>query len=266
MRNFIDDFKDNIRRMNKGVVYFYLLILILVIFVVLRKIAWKPQVFLMIIGLYTGIVFHEVAHGFAAFKMGDPTAKIAGRLTLNPLKHIDIIGFLLPVFLILTGAPFVLGWAKPVPISYNMLRRKKWGLFFVSIAGVVVNFINVAIASTILRIFFREEVYNNFRIVFGNARLTSFDIKNILSVILLYIVTVNLVLGIFNLLPIPPLDGSKILESFGNEKVKNFIESMERFGMIIIMVLLWTGVLDIVLNPLLGNALELIINKYIMGL
>ncbi len=151
-----------------------------------------------IVVLIMSIIVHEVAHGFAAESQGDPTARYAGRLTLNPIPHIDLVGsILLPVALILLGSPFVVGWAKPVPYMEQNLRNKRWGTLIVASAGILVN---LALA-----------------LVFGiSIRFAGYlgSFSSVYISIAAMITVVNLVLGLFNLIPIPPLDGSKILFSF----------------------------------------------------
>lgn len=140
------------------------------------------------------IIFHEVAHGYVANALGDPTAKLQGRLTLNPIPHVDPIGsVLVPGILALSGTPFLIGWAKPVPYNPYNLRYGKWGEALVAFAGPAVN-----IAIAIL-----------FAILF---RLGFLSTPELLQVGVLVIVA-NLVLAIINLLPIPPLDGSKIVKA-----------------------------------------------------
>lgn len=145
--------------------------------------------------LIMSAVVHEVAHGFAAESQGDPTARFAGRLTMNPLKHIDMMGsIILPLILILTHAGFLIGWAKPVPYNENNLRNKKWGTIAVASAGILANIGLAVIFGVAMR----------FAGVLGSAAPA-------FSAIAGTIVLVNLLLALFNLIPIPPLDGSKIL-------------------------------------------------------
>src|SRR3990167_1242335 len=153
---------------------------------------------LSIVILLFSVIVHEVMHGVVAKKFGDHTAERAGRLTLNPLPHIDPVGtILLPGLLILTGSPILFGWAKPVPVNplnFSNLRR---GEFLVSAAGILANF-GLAVAAAL--------IYH-----FLNALPQTFPA--LLGALLKFTVTINLVLGIFNLFPIPPLDGSKVLLS-----------------------------------------------------
>ena len=143
------------------------------------------------------IVLHELAHGYAAYRLGDNTAKICGRLTLNPLKHVDLFGtILLPALLYFSQAGFMFGWAKPVPVNFNNLRRSKRDLIIVASAGIVTN-LALAVVSAVLLKFI--------------SILPQSTAQGVIGLFLLNMVVFNVVLAIFNALPIPPLDGSKIL-------------------------------------------------------
>lgn len=142
------------------------------------------------------IIFHEVAHGFVANWLGDPTARYAGRLTLNPLPHIDPVGsILIPGILALTGSSFLIGWAKPVPYNPYNLRNQRWGEAMVGVAGPLTNILIALIFGLILR--------------FSG----SLGLSGAFLGICVTVVYANLVLAIYNLIPIPPLDGSKVLRS-----------------------------------------------------
>jgi len=150
-----------------------------------------------IIVLIFSVVIHEVSHGFVANYLGDPTAKNAGRLTLNPIPHLDPIGsIVLPLMLVILNSGFIIGWAKPVPVNPMNLRNYKYGDLFVSIAGPLSNFAIALIFGLALR-FIPIGTFNE-----------------ILPLLFVNIVIINLFLGVLNLLPIPPLDGSHILSTF----------------------------------------------------
>ncbi len=172
--------------------------------------------------LLYSIIFHEIAHGWVARLFGDDTAWRYGRLTLNPISHIDPIGTLM---LFLVG----FGWAKPVPVDYYILKNKRFGLFSVALAGC---FTNILIAIIAL-----------FALQFESVRMN----PN-LSLLLPVVVRINIVLGSFNLIPIPPLDGSKILMSFLPEEAQNNLAKLEPYGFYILCFLLFTGML----NPVIG--------------
>lgn len=177
------------------------------------------------------VVIHEVAHGYTAYLLGDNTARLSGRLTLNPLKHLDLFGsIILPLLLVFMNAGFVIGWAKPVPYNPNNLRDVKKGSFLVAIAGILANLVIVIIFGLLIR----------FAPMFiGPSMALSF--YKITSII----VVLNLVLVIFNLIPIPPLDGSKILFSYLPLKYKyieNFLEQWGMFLLLFFILFLWAKV------------------------
>jgi Zn-dependent protease len=177
---------------------------------------------LVAIPLLFSVIIHEVAHGWVAYRMGDPTAKWSGRLTLNPLKHLDPVGTLM---LFLAG----FGWAKPVPVNFNNLSDKRKGLIFVSSAGIVANILFAFIALLFFRLF-----------------STSFS--GITHILVYYVVQINITLAALNLIPIPPLDGSKILMGIAWERTPYFLARLEPYGFFIIIGFLYLGILD----PLIG--------------
>ncbi|MEJ0021369.1 MAG: site-2 protease family protein [Candidatus Doudnabacteria bacterium] len=197
------------------------------------------SIIIFILILLFSVIFHEVAHGLVAEKLGDPTAREAGRLTLNPIPHIDPFGsILLPLFLFwATHGMFVFGAAKPVPVDYRNFKNLKRDMFLVAIAGVATNFLLAILAAAVFRL-----------------------VPNISAMgqdLLIETVSLNLVLCFFNLIPVPPLDGSKVLASilgYFNEAWMYAILSLERFGIwlfAVLAILLYTGVLQsIVLPPL----------------
>jgi len=191
------------------------------------------QIIVYLTILLFSVVFHEVAHGLMAYYLGDSTAKDEGRLTLNPIPHIDLFGsILLPGFLLLVNSPILFGAAKPVPVNFHNLRNMKWGIILVSFAGPLTNFVLAAVAAG---------VYH----MMPNLSATGeeFMIRTIL---------LNLTLALFNLIPIPPLDGSKILASlfgFFEESWMNAILALEQYGFILIILFLYTGLLDTILMP-----------------
>ncbi len=154
------------------------------------------EVFLSLIVLVLSVIAHEVAHGYAANSLGDPTARLAGRLTLNPLPHIDLMGSLiLPALLVFTGSPILFGWAKPVPYNPYNLRAKRWGETLVAVAGSATNILLAIIFGLIVR----------FSPIIGlDATAVSLAAT---------IAFINLFLGLFNLIPFPPLDGFTVLRS-----------------------------------------------------
>jgi len=178
---------------------------------------------LSIVILLFSVIIHEVMHGVVARKFGDHTAEAAGRLTLNPLPHIDLFGtILLPALLIFTGSPILFGWAKPVPVNplnFSNLRR---GELLVSAAGILSNF-GLAVAAAVI-----------YHIL--NALPQTFPA--LLGALLRFTITINLVLGIFNLFPIPPLDGSKVLLSQLPYNLAKQYQKLEPYGILILLLLL----------------------------
>lgn len=188
------------------------------------------EIIIRSIAVLVAIIPHEMAHGFAAYLCGDETAKNDGRLSLNPLHHLDPIG---TICLIL----FKFGWAKPVMINPNNFRNRKKGTFFVAIAGVLTNFI-LAIISVII--------------------LKHIHLNEFMQELLLNIFWFNIILGVFNLIPIPPLDGSKILFSFLPLKYEYYLIKYERYGYIILLLLIMSSTLDKILVPMVNFMINLI--------
>lgn len=171
--------------------------------------------------LLVSVILHEIAHGYAALSQGDKTALYAGRLTFNPLKHLDLWGsFLIPLFLVLSGAGFVIGWAKPVPYNPDNLRNKVWGKIWVAIAGVLTNLV--------------------IAICFGLAAQFLPLTENALAIVHMIVIT-NVVLAIFNLIPIPPLDGSKIILAFIPARYDRMIQKIERYSFLVLIVFILYG-------------------------
>jgi Zn-dependent protease len=182
-----------------------------------------PLAFILIaIPLLYSVIFHELAHGWVAYLMGDSTAKSLGRLSLNPLKHLDPIGTIM-LFV------FGFGWAKPVPVDFSRLRDRHKGMVWVSAAGIITNML-LAFCALLLN------------------RLLSLSPTSMPALLLYYLAQINIILAAFNLIPLPPLDGSKILMGFASPSVQEFSFRIERYGFFIIIALLYLGVLNPVIN------------------
>ncbi len=178
-----------------------------------------PTAFLILsVPLLYSIIIHELAHGWVAFRMGDMTAKWMGRLTLNPLRHLDPIGTLM-LFI------FGFGWAKPVPVNIGNMRNQRLGLVLTSAAGITANFI-VAFLSILL------------------LRLLQPDPSGTVATVLQVMAYINIILAAFNLIPIPPLDGSKIVMGFLPPRIQELMARLEPFGFFIIIGLLYLGWLN----------------------
>lgn len=178
----------------------------------------NPLTFLMLaIPLLYSIIFHEIAHGLVASWFGDNTAKRSGRLTLNPVAHIDPIGTLM---LLLVG----FGWAKPVPVNFANLRPSRLGVICVALAGCTINIV-IAMAAILL------------------IQFDVFNTSSVFSTILPIVAKINIMLAAFNLIPIPPLDGSRVLMEFLPRQMQATLARVEPYGFFIILILLYTGVL-----------------------
>lgn len=184
---------------------------------------YRPYIFVHIILLIFSLLMHELGHGYMAKLCGDNTASYYGRLSLNPLKHLDPLGTILPILSIIGGFPIIMGWAKPVPINYNYLKNGRTGEFLVAAAGIMVNFFLAVLGS----------------LIFKFCHFESYTAFNILK----YFIYINITLGVFNLIPIPPLDGSRIIASMGDETLRYKIFDYDRYGLLLIMFLAWSGIL-----------------------
>ena len=194
---------------------------------------------------FLGITCHEVAHGYVSYLMGDPTAKLAGRLTLNPLKHLDPMGTLV---LVLTQ---MIGWAKPVPINPAYYKDYRRGILYVSLAGPVANFCVMLFFAVLLKILV---------IVAQNpgAEALEYILRPMINIAVAGIF-INAILGTFNLLPIPPLDGSKILATLLPGHLAARFMQLERYGFIILLLLAFTGGLGMILSPVSAFVQNMII-------
>jgi Zn-dependent protease len=199
------------------------------------------EVIIGVVVLIFSIVIHEVAHGAMAYYLGDPTAKYAGRLTLNPIPHLHLIGsILVPVSLFIIGSPFLFGWAKPVPFNPDNLRDRRYGSAKVALAGPVSNLLIALVFGLLIRFFP--------------------DLTGFLATFLIVIVFINILLAVINLLPIPPLDGSHILFTFLPYSMQRFRVMLSQYGFIILMIFVVVGGFRF-LRPLI-EAIFLLITGY----
>lgn len=200
------------------------------------------QMLLSLPGILVAMSFHEMAHGLAAESMGDQTARNAGRVSLNPFAHLSLLG-------ILSMMLFGFGWAKPVPVNSYNFRNKRKGIIIVSLAGCLTNLLLAFISLLVLRL-----VMN-----FANQYLYT---------ILYYMYLYNLVFAVFNLIPIPPLDGSQILYEFLPYNAQRTFNQISRYSYIILLICIFTGIFGMIINPIInviGAFYNSIIN-FIFGL
>lgn len=177
-----------------------------------------------VIILIVSIIFHELAHGATADYLGDPTPGMSGRLTLNPISHMELVGsFLLPLLCIISGSGFIIGWAKPVPFNPTYFKDKRWGPALVAVAGPAMNMIIAGIAAIA------------FRIIFMNFGMSMVSLMTILSAV----VVINSSLAVFNMVPVPPLDGHHILGALF-PKYKNWaVRVMNSYGLVLLIIVIF---------------------------
>jgi Zn-dependent protease len=192
----------------------------------------------VIVLVFFSVVCHEIAHGFVALRLGDPTAYRMGRLTFNPISHIDLMGtILLPAILLITRSPVLLAWAKPVPVDPRYFRNPRKGMMLVALAGPLTN-LAIALLMTLL------------------LHLAGGVMPDVLVHTLAMAALMNVVLAFFNLIPVPPLDGSRIVAFFLRGRALLGYLRLEGYGMFIVFGLLWLGVINSVLSPLLNFAVR----------
>ncbi|MBA4392116.1 MAG: site-2 protease family protein [Desulfobacca sp.] len=214
------------------------------------------QISIMALPLLLGVILHEVAHGWVANKLGDPTARLSGRLTLNPLAHIDPFGsILIPAILIFSNAPFLFGYAKPVPVNFNNLGNPKKDMVWVALAGAVTNLLLALVFSLIHRLLMAATPL--WELPFVGLVLQP------LILMLRYGVVINVALAVFNLIPIPPLDGGRVMVGLLPYKAAYTYSKLEPYGFIIVIGLLVTHILDWVISPFVYFFIELFLGASI---
>lgn len=212
------------------------------------------QFILYMVALVFSLSVHESAHAWMSNRFGDDLARLQGRITLNPASHVDPIGTLLfPAISFFTGAPLI-GWAKPTPVNPLKWRNKNVANFWVSVAGVICNFIIAIAAGIAIRILYSTGVINNrFQLVGTDSTIAHGAIE-----LIFVFFTLNVALGVFNLLPIPPLDGSKVLASILPSSFESALEALERFGFLLLFIAIFTGVLSTIFNIVMPIAFALV--------
>ena len=212
------------------------------------------------------VVLHEVSHGWVANLRGDPTARRMGRLTLNPLVHIDLVGtIIIPIFLIISNAGFVFGWAKPVPVNFYNLRKPKQDMILVAAAGPLTNLLLATVCGLLFRLIIGLNPYVLNSICFSSAGAASSSSINFLLVPLLLMlfegVRWNVLLAIFNMIPVPPLDGGRVMVGLLPDRQSATWGSLEPFGIFIVIgifVINPLGIMSQIFFPLMNGVMSLI--------
>jgi Zn-dependent protease len=199
------------------------------------------------------IILHEVAHGFVAYKLGDPTAKMLGRLTLNPIAHIDMFGtIIMPLLLfVFTSGQFVFGYAKPVPINPYNFKNPKRDMAISAAGGPATNILLAILSVLVLK----------YAVIPASAFVSADVVAKVIKPLIMMLtasVTINVILASFNLIPIPPLDGGRVLMGLLPHKQANALGKLEPFGMIIVLILVATGMAGYIIMPLIRLFLGLI--------
>ena len=209
------------------------------------------------VALIFSLSVHESAHAWTSNYFGDDLARLQGRISLNPVAHVDPIGTLLfPAIAFFTHAP-VIGWAKPTPVNPLRWRNKRVANFWVSIAGVICNFIIAIVAGILIRL-----LYTLGFIEIGPSGLVPAGTSSMIALggveLLWGFFTLNVALGVFNLIPIPPLDGSKVLQSILPPSFESGFEALERFGFMLLILAMFTGVFRIIFSVVMPLAVQII--------
>lgn len=205
-----------------------------------------PHLVIYMVVLLLAISAHEAAHAWMSYKFGDDTARLLGRITLNPVAHTDPIGTLLiPIvnfILVATGGgrPFLIGWGKPTPVNPLRWRQKDLANVMVSIAGILANLLIATIAFIVIKVL----------LVMGYFHTDS-GLQEPVTVLLDRMLSMNISLAVFNLLPFPPLDGSKVLETFLPDSMQGVLAVLEQYGFLILMVLMYMGVFSAIIRPIM---------------
>jgi Zn-dependent protease len=210
-----------------------------------------PELVIYMVVLLLAISAHEAAHAWMSYKFGDDTARLLGRVTLNPVAHTDIVGTLLiPIIGFIVAASggrfFLLGWGKPTPVNPLRWRNKDLANVMVSLAGIMANLLIAIVAFTILKLRLKWMVY------------MSDGLLEPVFMFLELLLTMNISLAVFNLLPFPPLDGSKVLETFLPESMQPLLAVLEQYGYLILMVLMYMGVFGMIISPVLNAVYSLL--------
>jgi len=213
------------------------------------------QIAVWAVPVLLAVILHEISHGVVANWLGDPTAKERGRLTLNPLPHIDPFGtIVMPLLLIVAHAPFLFGYARPVPVDFRRLRHPKRDMIFVAAAGPVTNLILATLSALLFR-----SIMNIHLPAHGASTDTLVAVLSPLAMMAQRSVVVNVVLAVFNLMPILPLDGGRVLTGLLPLRQAIAFSKLERYGMLIVLMLMATNVLGQVVGPVVNVFLRILL-------
>lgn len=204
------------------------------------------KIAIWIIPIIFAVTLHEVAHGWVASKFGDQTARLAGRLTINPVKHIDLVGtIILPLFMIVVGN-FIFGWAKPVPVDARNMRNPRRDMVFVALAGPVANFLMAMFWAFIAKLGMNSGPwFHNALVLMGMAGIQ-----------------INIVLGVLNCLPIPPLDGGRVLSGLLPPRAAWHLYRIEPYGVLILLLLMFSGILSFLISPVIYFLLNVLASLF----
>jgi Zn-dependent protease len=210
------------------------------------------QILIAALPILVAITFHEVSHGFVAYRLGDPTAKMLGRLTLNPIAHIDIFGtILLPLIVVIsTNGQFVFGYAKPVPINPMNFKNPRQGMAISAAAGPVTNIILAFVSMVLLKLIIMP-------LAAVSPESVADTVLRPLAMIFTSSVVINVVLASFNMIPIPPLDGGRVLAGLLPTTHANTFDRIEPYGFIIVIVLIYTGIAGKIIMPFIKFFLKI---------
>ena len=211
----------------------------------MHALSLAERIFSAAVPVVFAITVHEVAHGWVAARLGDPTAKLAGRLTLNPVKHIDPLGTVVVPLVMLVLTSFIFGWAKPVPVNWRNLRRPRRDMALVAAAGPGANLLMLILWTLALAL------------LFGAGGDLSYSSILLIEMAKMGII-INTVLIVLNLLPLPPLDGSRIVTAFLSPVAARRYNALESWGLLILVALIFTGVLGAILIPPVNFTLSLV--------